>query len=332
MNRLLRAAATAAVGALVAGVPGTASASCGSAACFLVTQSDQGTPAKGAFHVDLSFQYVDQTKMLEGSRSTSEVLVPKIDFEAKAIVPNHHREISTHNEKLQMALGYGVTSRVGIFGIVPLVVDKSHEHYDDVGTPDEKFVNTDGTRGFGDVAVGARYAFLVRSNDILLGSLTVKLPTGPYKLRDSEGAINEPTIQPGTGSYDETLAVDYTHHPFPRPIEWFVSGSYRFNGRNDLEYRRGDETIVSAGVNGATDKRWSWSVQLNARNAGRDDYLGMGVPSTGSKALVVTPGLRFQPGGSMQLYGYVQVPVYQKVNEAQLAPHAGFVLGVSRTF
>lgn len=332
MYRLARTAAPVALITLVLAAPRIAEASCGSAVCFLVTKSDQGTPAKGQFHVDLSFQYVDQTKKLEGSHSTAEVLVPKIDFEAMEIVPDHHREISTHNTLLRLALGYGVTSRVSLFGVFPLVSDKSHEHFDDVGTPEERFTNADGTRGFGDVAAGVRATLLVRSKDILLGSFSLKLPTGPYKLRDSEGAINEPTIQPGTGSYDGTFALHYTHHPFPRPIEWFVSASYRMNGRNDLEYRRGDETIVSGGVIGATDKRWSWSVQLNARHAGRDDYLGMGVPSTGSKALVLTPGLRFEAGNALELYGYLQVPLYQDVNEAQLAPREGFVLGISKTY
>ena len=34
----------------------------------------------------------------------------------------------------------------------------------------------------------------------------------------------------------------------------------------------------------------------------------------------------------LALYGYAVVPVYRYVNEAQLAPRTGFVLGVSRTF
>lgn len=322
---LLAAAAVVAGGA-------PAGASCGSAACFLVTSSEQGTPAAGTFHVDLSWQWVDQTRKLRGSDSTDEVLVPKIDFETGEIELDHHREISTHTTMLQLALGYGVTSRLSVFGRLPLVVDKQHEHFDDVGTPEESFTNGDGTRGFGDVAVGVRYALLVGDDDLLLGSASIEAPTGPYKLRDSEGAINEPTIQPGSGSWDGTLALHYTHHPFPRPTEWFLAASQRLNGTNDLEYRIGDVTVVSAGLHGGTDRRWSWSVQLNARHAGRDEFFGMGVPSTGADEVVITPGLRLATSSGTELYGNLQVPVYQDVNEAQLARRAGLVLGISRTF
>jgi hypothetical protein len=32
------------------------------------------------------------------------------------------------------------------------------------------------------------------------------------------------------------------------------------------------------------------------------------------------------------LYAFVQVPAYQHVNEAQLAPRTGLLIGVSKTF
>jgi hypothetical protein len=309
-----------------------ASASCGSASCFLVTHSEEGVETAGAFQVDLSFRYVDQTKKLDGTHDTAEVLVPKIDFENATIEPDHHREISTRNTMLELDLAYGITSRVSVFGVLPLVVAKDHEHFDEVGTPDEHFTNADGTRGFGDVALGARYALLVKANDLLMGSVSAKIPTGAYKLLDSEGAVNEPTIQPGTGSYDGQVALYYARHHFPKPVEWFVSGSWRINGRNPLEYRVGDEAVVTAGVSYAAGQHWVFSCQASARHAGRDDYRGEGVPSTGSDALALAPGVRFRTGDRLELYGYVQLPVYQDVNETQLAPRAGVVFGFSKSF
>lgn len=307
-------------------------ASCGSASCFLVTHSDEGVETAGAFQIDLSYRYVVQTKKLEGSHSTDEVLVPGIDFENEVIEPDHHREISTRTTKLLLNLAYGITSRVSVFGELPLLADKNHEHVDDVGTPDEHFTNTDGTRGFGDVAVGARYVLLAKARDLLVGSASVKLPTGAYKLLDSEGAINEPTIQPGTGSYDGLLTLYYARHRFPSPLEWFVSGSARINGRNPLEYRVGNESIATAGMSYAASKRWVFSLQANARHAGRDDYRGEGVPSTGCDSISLSPGLRFRSGDRLELYGYLQLPVYENVNEAQLAPRAGFIVGISKSF
>ncbi len=308
-------------------------ASCGSAACFLITRSDQWVESPGAVHVDLSWRYVDQTLKLDGGHETPEVLVPSIDFENGTIVPNHHREISTRTTTLQVVVAYGATSRLTVFGVLPLLVDKAHEHFEDAGTPEERFTSADGTHGVGDAGIGVRYGLVVRAKDLLFGSFTAKFPTGPYKLLDSEGAINEPTIQPGSGSYDGTLSLQYVRHVFPSPLEWFVSGSYRANGRNPLDYRIGDEAILSAGLDRSVGERWTWSVQLNARHAARDDYRGTAVPSTGSRSLTVSPGARLRTSSSgAELYAYVQVPVAQYVNERQLAPRAGAVLGVSKRF
>jgi len=309
-----------------------AAASCGSASCFLVTHSEEGVETAGSFQIDLSFRYVDQTKKLDGAHAVADVLVPKIDFENQVIEPDHHKEISTRTTMLRLDLAYGITSRVSVFGVLPLLVDKDHEHFDDAGTPAETFTNDDGTRGFGDVAVGARYALLVKANDLLMGSLSAKLPTGAYKLLDSEGAINEATIQPGTGSYDGLVTLYYVRHQFPSPFEWFVSGAARANGRNALEYRVGNEYVASAGVSYAASPRWVFALQANARDAGRDDYRGEGVASTGSESISLSPGVRFRTGDRLELYGYVQVPVYQNVNEAQLAPRTGFIVGFSKSF
>jgi hypothetical protein len=121
-------------------------------------------------------------------------------------------------------------------------------------------------------------------------------------------------------------------HQFPRPVEWFVSGSWRINGRNPLEYRVGDEVVATGGASYAAGQRWVYSLQLNARHAGRDDYRGVGVSSTGSDAFSLSPGVRFRTGDRLELYGYVQLPVYQNVNEAQLAPRAGLVVGFTKSF
>src|SRR5262245_26951752 len=153
-----------------------AAASCGSTTCFLVTHSEEGVETAGAFQIDLSYQYVDQSKKLAGNDGVTEVLVPKVDFEAGEIEPDHHREVSTHGNFVRADLAYGITSRLSAFAHIPLFVEKDHEHFDEAGTPEETFTSGDGTRGFGDVAVGVRYAFLVKAKDLLMASLAVELP------------------------------------------------------------------------------------------------------------------------------------------------------------
>jgi hypothetical protein len=318
-------------GVLAATSPPTR-ATCGSANCFLMTGTQEGVVAQHQLMLDLSFRYIPLDRKLEGSHGTGEVLTPGIDFENEAIVPDHHREISTQNSLVELDLAYGATRRLSIVGSLPLVNDRRHEHFDDVGAPEEAFSNSDGTSGFGDVRLGVRGALMLKPRDLVVGGLVVKAPTGPYRLRDGEGAIGEPTLMPGTGSWDAIASVNYEHQWNASWWQTIASGAWRLNGTNPLEYRMSDEAILSAGVSRRVGTSLTWSMQANARRTWRDSYLGQSVPSTGATYVNLTPGLTVLGGNELSFYAFVQVPAYQHVNEAQLAPRTGLLIGVSKTF
>ncbi len=307
-------------------------ATCGSANCFLVTGTEEGIGGKGHFIVDLSYRYINQDRRLAGTKSVSEVLTPKVDFENGVLELDHHREIRTQNTLVEVDMAYGLTERLTLAWAMPVINQRDHEHFDDVGTPSEAFTNQDGSSGFGDIRLGARYLLLVRTKNILVVSLFVKLPTGAYKLRDSEGAINEPTIQPGSGSTDGIASLLYSHQVIPNQGEWFVSASQKMNGENDLDYRFGDESQAGAGWRYKTEHDLTWSIQVNGRRTLRDTFLGRSVPSTGSTIVHLTPGIRFEAKTGTSIYAFVQVPVYEQVNEQNLAPSAGLVLGLAHVY
>jgi len=307
-------------------------ATCGSANCFLVTGTQEGVGNRGQLIVDLSFRYVVQDRKLSGTRKVGEVLTPKVDFENGVLEPDHHREIRTQNTLVEIDMAYGLTDRLTIDWQLPIINDRDHEHFGDVGTIDEHFSRGDGSSGFGDIRAGVRYALSVKARQILVGGLAVKVPTGQYKLRDSEGEINEPTIEPGTGSTDFIGSLGWSRQVVPQKGECFLAGSYRWNGENGLDYRFGDETQASAGFRYRTEHQVTWSLQVNGRRADRDQFLGDGVPSTGSTLVNLTPGLRLETKSGTSIYGFVQVPVYQKVNEVNLAPGSGIMFGLSHTY
>jgi len=334
MNLRRRGRTIALLAAAAAAAASPAGATCGSANCFLVTGTEEGVSTRGVLSVDLSYRYVPLDRKLSGSRSTDEVLTPGIDFENRVIEPDHHREIETLNELAEIDLSYGLTGRLTLTAALPFMNRKYHEHFDDVGTPAEAFRNTDGTTGFGDVRIGLRDALLVRHRDLLVGSLAVKTPTGAYRLLDSTGNIGEPTLMPGTGSTDLLASVFYSHQ-IGAAGAWqaFASGGYRFNGENPLDYRVGDETLLSGGVERRAGPRLSWSIQANARRTERDRYRGQRVDSTGATFVNLTPGFRVRTAeGSAAFYLYAPVPIHEHVNEEQLAPRAGLMLGVSKSF
>jgi outer membrane putative beta-barrel porin/alpha-amylase len=308
-----------------------AEATCGSTACFLATRTQDGALAHGTFRFDLSYRYVDQSRLREGSSSTDEVLTPGVNFDEGVLEPNHHREIRTGFHVLQADASYGLTGRLSLFASVPLVSAKHHEHVV-IEDGEERFTDGDGTTGFGDLLLGARYALLPSDVDLVLVSAAVKLPTGAYKKLDTAGEITEPTLQPGTGSTDLAAALLYSHQIHGPQSEVFLTAGYRLDGTNSLQYRLGDELQAGLGYGRVFGRRWTVNLQVNLRHGARDRYLDEDVPSTGSTLVNVTPGVRCDVTRALTVYAFVPLPLYQRVNEAQLTPKIGVVTGFSRRF
>lgn len=309
-------------------------ASCGSANCFLVTGTQDGIANPGQIILDLSYRFIPMDQAQKGSKEVSEAIVPKVDFDDGVILPGHHREIRTNNELAQLDVSFGVTPRFSLTLAIPFLNNRLHEHFDEVGEPGEFFTRQDGTSGFGDIRLIGKYALWVSTKHLLVGGLGVKSPTGEFKLLDSEGAINEPTIMPGTGSWDAIVSAYYDYQVMPHQLDIFLSGSYQINTENDLDYNFGNTLLINAGTSYlfTTKNPVTISLQVNLRQAPRDEFNGKNVPSTGGKWVYLTPGVKVDVSSSMTLYTHVQLPIYQFVNEENLVPRYGLIFGVSHAF
>ena len=304
-----------------------AEASCGSANCFLVTGTQEGIATPGGITMDLSYRWIPQDRIQAGSHKADVASVPAIDFENGLILPNHHQEIRTNNELAQLDLTVGATAKSAVTLAVPFFNDRRHEHID-AGT----FSNTGGTSGFGDIRLIAKYALLVSTRHLLVGGAGVKFPTGEYKLLDPEGAIGEPTLMPGTGSWDPLASLYHSYQILPHNLDGFISASYQYTTENSLDYRVGSTLIVNAGFSYRLTEKVTTSLQLNGRQAPNDEYKGQVVSNTGGKWVYITPGARLQATPNTALYAHVQLPVYQYVNDANLVPRYGLIFGVSHAF
>lgn len=313
-----------------------AGASCGSANCFLVTGTQEGVSVPGQMTLDISYRYIPMDDFHRGSSDTNEAVVPKVDFENRIIIPDHHREVRTINELLQIDVGYGITDKLTVQLAIPLKNDRTHEHFDEVGTPDEFFTREDGSSGLGDIRLIAKYAPVVMTRHLVVVGGGLKFPSGEYKLFDSQGKINEPTIMPGTGSYDFLFSFFYDYQITPHFLDAFFSGSYQLTTENDLDYEFGDQTLLNTGVSYLLTEKISVSGQVNIRLAERDEFGTINgqrdVPSTGGTWVNITPGIRVQASDNLGLYTFLQIPVFQDVNDVNLVARYGLAIGASYTF
>ena len=308
--------------------------SCGSSNCFLVTGTQEGLSPKGQFIADLSFRHVVMDRGQRGSQGIDQVFTPKVNFEGNIIEPNHHREIKTTNNLVQLDLSYGITADFTMQIAVPFFNQRVHEHFDGISAvnPEGTFFRSDGTDGFGDVRVIGKYNLITTTKHFLVGGLGIKLPTGEYNLRDSFGAINEPTLMPGTGSFDGIASVFYAYQIFPHQLDAFFSGSQQVTTENSREYLFGDITLLNAGFGYQVLPYLNLSGQVNARYQPHDEFLGQDVDGTGGEWINLSPGIRLRPNSTIQLYAFGQVPIYQRVNESNLVPSWGIMFGISKTF
>ena len=310
-----------------------AEASCGSSNCTLIRGSQAGLANEGRFVVDLSYRYIRMDNAKKGSGSFSgNVDVSKVEFESGMIEPAHHREFKTINELAQFDISYGITEKLTVSMSVPFLNDRHHEHIDGIGTGTPEFTNQDGSSGFGDITVMAKYAVWQTTKHLLIAGAGVKFGTGEYKLLNSEGEINEPTIMPGTGSTDAILSALYNFSIIPNKLGVFASASHRFTTENSLDYEFGDSTFIDAGVSYQLNEKITLITQINTRISRRDEFLGMDVPNTGVTFINVTPGVVLAASENVSLYTHVQLPVYQRVNEVNLVPSFGLMAGVSYGF
>jgi hypothetical protein len=305
-------------------------AACDSSSCLLVTRGQNGLLGKGVVRVDLSFRHTPMTALLEGSEQVDRVLRPKVDFEDRRLVPGFHDELGGTDNFLQLDLAYGLGARSSIFVSMPILAARDF----DIGHP-PVLRETFSTTGNGDALLGLRYSLHHGATDSLVGGLSVELPSGKHTLvspaNRADSGILDPMLQPGTGSVDLGATLQYGRR-LGGAWDSTLAASFQYYTTNDLDYRWGQDTIVSASVSRPLFGAVSGSLQVKLAHKARARFLDQDVPGTGGRFVYLTPGLSVRAPGQLSVYGYLVTPVYRYVNEAQLGPRAGFVFGLSRSF
>ena len=303
---------------------GPLATACDSSSCSLLTRGENSLISKNRVRLDLTLGYTDQGALLRGSQGVDAVFRPRVFLERQQVYPSFHRDIDGYDRAVQMDMTYGLGARFNLTASLPLALWHAHEvaHGD--------FQQQYGTTGLGDALLGLRAAFGPRG---LVGGLSLKLPTGRYRIGgEFGGGIQDPTLQPGTGAVDFVGSLQYSWRADSLRLTWAVAGSYQATTTNPLDYRFGNQAIVTAGAARPLTSRLSASLQAKLFHQDRNQYLGQGVPSTGSTVVYVTPGLRLSAPGRVSLYAFVLLNPYRYVNEAQLAPRVGVLAGLSKLF
>jgi hypothetical protein len=306
------------------GAVAPAQATCGLAFCMVNTNWNlQGLVAEPGLRLDLRYELVDQDQPLNGSRKVRVGEVPK-----------HHDEVRTMNRNLVATVDYTIDQSWALTAVVP-VLDPDHRHiHNHRGTP---IAETWRFTRLGDLRVLGRYQ--MSSSDPGGGHLSfygvnagLKLPSGERDVVNEEGAMAERSLQPGSGTTDALVGVFFSRVLPNSDASWFVQALVQspLNSRDD--FRPGRRYSIDVGYRYEATDSLGLMLQLNALFKRQDRGAAAEPADTGGSFVHLSPGISYSLTRQTQVYGFVQLPVHQRVRGVQLVGDWSAAVGLTTRF
>lgn len=312
------------------------------AACGCTLSKDwesQGIASKPGFTADISYDYLNQDKQHFGTGSASSALTNSLYSNGQEI------EAFTKTTTITASLIY-TADTWGVSVMIPYL-NRSHGTYggDNATYPTlGSSLTTSSDSGIGDVRIIGRFTGLStdKTSGIIAG---IKLPTGStnkyFDAGTNAGDALDAGLQIGTGSTDIILG-GYTTGTIDT-YGWFLQGTVQHafatkQALGNLDYRPGDAYSLNTGIRYAGfGAKVSPMLQLNIIKRQADTgagaaYAPNGDPTSGGTLAYLAPGVSVRVGGGASVYGFVQIPLYQNVNNLQLTPGYTLTMGMRQSF
>jgi hypothetical protein len=305
-------------------------ASCGSTACSINTNWDEHSASKPGLSIDLRESYSRANQL----RSGSSTIVA--DTANNGEVEN----LRTINKITTLSADYTANEHWGFATNIPYVT-RDHNHNlgpytGGVSAGYESFY----AQSLGDIKVVGRYRWTLNEAEhsgvgIKLG---LKLNTGRRDFTLNTGVKpNEVTLQPGNGSTDLILGAFWNQATPGKTLSWFAQGSLQSSAKHDAAFRPGNQINLDAGTRYAFSSSLSGLLQLNAQWSATDSgasaaLTAAGNPSSGGRSVSLTPGLIYAVAAGTNLYGLLQLPLYQYANGEQLTASKSVTVGINHRF
>ncbi len=300
-----------------------AQASCGAAFCTLNTHWEtQGAWTGPGMRADLRYEYINQDQPLAGRERIS-----------VGAVPHHHDEVKTLNRNLVTTLDYSVTPTWGVSLQAPWV-DRLHKHiHNHLGG---KLPETWNISGLGDIKLIARHQLTSAADSMNTRGLMagVKLPTGQTDATNPDGDRAEASLQPGSGTTD-VIAGMYVNGPMnfgTYLATGFIQAQIQAPLNVRAEFRPGNQYTLDVGMNYLFAPAWSGLLQINMHVKDRDRGANAEPLDSGASFVWLSPGVTYSLNRAAKIYGFIQLPLYQRVNGVQLTAGWSTAAGLSWHF
>lgn len=305
-----------AISSVMVASPAQACASCG---CTLTADwLSQGLAAQPGTTFSLRYDYVPQTELQSGTHP--------VDRSAIQFPTDREIERYTYNHSLTATVDHQFANDWGVDVQLPILT-RPHRTVGE-GTTEPSFSRT---KGIGDLRVVARWQGLSTPGTVTGIEAGLVLPTGQFhqkfKSGPEQGEEVDRGLQPGTGTVQAVLGAYHLGALLPE-LGYFaqVTGQTALTHRDG--YKPGSFAQASAALNYTHWRNVTPQLQLSIRHTARDRGPNADRPNSGGTQVNVAPGLSAKLSSKLVGFGFIELPVYNKVNGYQLVPKAKLSLGL----
>ena len=308
--------------ALAAAAFSPAALACSSCGCTLSSDwGSQGFSGGPGFRMDLRYDHFTQDQLRSGTGT--------VDRSSIAFPAEREIQQKTVNDNYTMSFDYSGQGNLGVSVLVPYF-DRFHTTV----APGDTDISTSHTKSLGDIRVIGRYHGLFDDHGTGV-QFGVKLPTGSIHNTFIDGPqLGQPLdrgLQPGTGTTDLLLGI-YHFAALSRDWDYFGTALLQQPLNSKEDFKPGMGINLNFGVRYVANEAVVPHLQINVRAERRDSGANADVDSSGATLVYLSPGLTVNVGKDTKIYGFVQVPLYQRVNGLQIEPRSSVSVGVHYAF
>ncbi|HET6804763.1 MAG TPA: hypothetical protein VFH59_04895 [Frateuria sp.] len=300
------------------GVAPAIASACSTCGCSLNSDwSSQGYATTRGWHLGLRQDYFDQSQLYHG---TDRVGLGAFSFPADEEV-----QVKTINRNTLLNADYNLSRYWGLSFQLPY-----ESRYHQTIAEGDTAVSTSDAKGIGDLRVVARYQGL--SPDAGLGlQFGLKLATGRFRQTfaagPQAGELLDRGLQLGTGTTDALLGA-YKFGFLGQSVGYFAQAMVEvpLNARGG--FRPGNSINANFGLRYLNAGRFTPQLQINLHSERRESGSEADRPNSGATYAYISPGLGVKLSRRLDVYAFVQLPVWQRVNGLQLEPRRLWSLGL----
>jgi len=325
---------------------------CATCGCSLSTDAAMGYSAETGWRINMDYTFINQNQLRSGSSSVPSAQAAGINDAGGS----QEVERQTINRYVNLGIGYTPSPNWNISAIIPYI-DRSHTTYGNVGVGqlDASHVSGASSTGLGDIKLIGSYQGILPTHNLGI-QLGIKLPTGNYGGQNvltgatvgrnptffstgpnaSNNQALDTSLQPGTGSTDIILGA-YYYQPISQDFDAFINGQFQSAIHENLnqaggDYRPGNLSTVSFGVRYEANPKVVPQLQINATRKSADQGALADTGNTAGTVAYLSPGVTVAVLDNMQVYAFVQKPIYSQLSGYQLFPRWTASVGASYAF